>query len=110
MALNNNVYDRYSNFRENGTVSFPPFVKLPKKNTDLTITYTKGKTRLDKESYYYYGDPNYGWLILMANPSYGGLEFNIPDGASLTIPYPLSSTLAQYQSAIETYFNDYNLY
>lgn len=110
MSVSTNTYDRYSKFRENGTVSFPPFVKLPSKNTDLKITYKKGKTRLDNESYYYYGDANYGWLILMANPKYGGLEFLIPDGAELTIPYPLNTTINQYQSAIDSYLENYNLY
>lgn len=105
-----NTFDRYSKFKEDGEIFFPPFIKIPKKNTDLKITYVKGKTRLDKESYYYYGDANYGWLILMANPSYGGLEFLIPDGAEITIPYPLSTTLNQYQLAIDSYLKTYNLY
>jgi hypothetical protein len=52
----------------------------------------------------FYGSPFFGWLILQANPQFTGLEFNIPDGAILTIPYPLLSSLQDYKSAIDNYF------
>ena len=94
-------YDRYSRFRTDGDVSIPPFVKITPKNTDYFETYKRGFTRLDLLSYDYYGDPNYDWLILMANPNLGALEFEIPDGAQVRIPYPLSTTLEGYNSEIE---------
>jgi hypothetical protein len=61
-------------------------------------------TRLDKVSQQYYGSPTFGWLILMGNPIYGGLEWNIPDGAILTIPYPLITSLQDYKNELENYF------
>lgn len=94
-------YDRYSRFRVNGNVFIPPFVKIIEKNTDQFETYRKGMTRLDNVSYDYYGSPDYDWLILMANPSLGGMEFEIPDGAIMRIPYPLTTTLELYDKEIE---------
>jgi hypothetical protein len=42
-------------------------------------------------------------LILQANPQYGSLEFNIPDGSELRIPYPLNAAIDGYQKSIERY-------
>ena len=109
MATSYNTYDRYSKFRENGEVKLVPFVEVPKNNTDVYVTYELGKTRLDSVSYYYYSNPNYGWLILQANPQYGSLEFQIPDQATIRIPYPLSTALAQYQANLETYISEYKI-
>ena len=39
----------------------------------------------------------------MANPIYGGLESNIPDGTVLIIPYPLISALQDYKNAVDTH-------
>lgn len=94
-------YDRYSRFRTNGKVFIPPFVKIIEKNTDYFETYHKGVTRLDLISYDYYGSPDYDWLILMANPTLGSMEFEIPDGAIIRIPYPLATTLELYDKEIE---------
>lgn len=96
-------YDRYNRFRTNGKVSIPPFIKIPKKSTDFFETYKRGITRLDLVSYDYYGDPNYDWLILMANPELGNLEFEIPDGATIRIPFPLGLTFENYAEQIERY-------
>lgn len=109
MATSYTTYDRYSKFRENGEIKLVPFVEIPKKSTDIYFTYQLGVTRLDNISYYYYSNPNYGWLILQANPQYGSLEYKIPDGASLRIPYPLNSTLAQYQANLEEYIGQYKV-
>jgi hypothetical protein len=61
-------------------------------------------SRLDKISYEFYETPYFGWLILMANPQYGGLETNIPDNSLLFIPYPLTDTLQDYKAALENHF------
>lgn len=100
------TYDRYSKFREGGEVKFPPFVKIREQNTDKTIVYRRGYTRMDIVSYEYYGDPNYGWLIMYANPSLGMSEFLIPDGSSMRIPYPLDSALTLYKAALEKYITE----
>ena len=96
-------YDRYSQFRQDGSISIVPFGTIPPKDTDFFEVYVKGETRLDILSYHYYNDSNYGWLILQANPQYGSIEFEIPDGAKLRIPYPLSQSIQDYRASIEEY-------
>ena len=96
-------FNRYDKFTKDGRVFRVPFIEIPKKNTDVYITYEVGKTRLDNISYQYYGDANYAWLILQANPEFGSLEFNIPHRSLLRVPYPLESTLTQYNSDIDKY-------
>lgn len=95
-----NTYDRYSLFRENGIIDIVPNVTLRKKNTDHFITYRAGHTRLDIVSNNYYNNPNYDWLIMMANPEYGSMEYSIPDGSELRIPFPLDDTLREYNELI----------
>lgn len=94
-------YDRYNKFRVDGKVKIPFFVPIVKKNTDYFEPYKRGMSRLDLISYDYYGDSNYDWLILMANPEVGGIEFDIPDGTILRIPYPLDITLENLNNEIE---------
>lgn len=97
-------FDRYSKFKLDGAFKKVPFIPIEEKNTDVYTYYERGKTRLDLLSYQYYNDANYDWLIMQANPQYGSLEFMIPDGARLRIPYPLNITLNQYNASIEKYF------
>lgn len=96
-------YDRYQDFRINNQVKVLPFIKIKDRDTDIKIQYKINMTRLDIVSNTYYGTPYYGWLIMQANPQYGGLEFDIPEGAQLRIPYPLITALQDYQSSIENY-------
>lgn len=96
-------YDRYSKFRKDGEILHVPFIPITQKNTDIYTYYQAGKTRLDNLSYQYYGDPNYDWLIMQANPTVGSLEYQIPDGSKLRIPYPLESTLVNYNTAVDNY-------
>ena len=95
------TFDRYSSFRDGGTIGITPFGEIPEKNTDIKIIFEKGKIRLDQISYQYYNNPDYGWLIMQANPQYGSLEFNIPDGVELRIPFPLDISITDYQQSIE---------
>lgn len=94
-------YDRYKRFRVNGQVSVPCGVKIAPKSTDMFETYQRGSSRLDLISYDYYGDPSYGWLILMANPELPSMEFEIPNGTILRIPYPLDITLENFNRQID---------
>lgn len=94
-------YDRYQKLRVNGQVKTMPNVKIDSASSDLTIVFNKNKMRFDSLSYKYYGDPNYGWLILLANAKYGSLEFDINDGVSLRIPYPLDSALNRYETSLD---------
>lgn len=97
-------YNRYTDFLINGQQTVVPFVKLPNKSTDKVYFYKAGISRLDKISQEYYNTPFFGWLIMQANPEYTGLEWNIPDGALLTIPFPLIPSLQDYKAALDNYF------
>ena len=96
-------YVRYSKVRLNGKIGIVPHIEIPKSDSDYYETYERGKTRLDNLSYKYYKDTNYDWLIMLANPEYGSMEFDIPDGSQIRVPYPLQSVLQYYNSAIDNY-------
>jgi hypothetical protein len=90
-------YNRYRKINNDENITSPPFIKLDEKDTDAMIIYDVRKTRLDKVSQEYYGAPFYSWLILIANPEFGGLEWNIKDGQAVRIPLPLDLTLNEYE-------------
>ena len=100
-------YNRYQDLIINGQQTIVPFVKLIPKSTDKIYIYRTSISRLDKVSQTYYGSPYFGWLILQANPEYGSSEINIPDNASLKIPFPLLATLLDYKTALQTHFYYY---
>ena len=100
-------YNRYSNFLINGEQTVVPYVNVPPKPTDQRYIYRLNQSRLDKISYEKYGTPYFSWLILQANPQFGGLENNIFDGAVLIIPYPLLPSLQDYKASLENYFYYY---
>lgn len=102
MALG--YYNRYNLFYINGEQTVVPYVPLPTKPSDKVAVYKVGVSRMDKISQEYYGTPFFGWLILQANPQYGGLEWNIPNNSILTIPYPLVSSLQDYKNGVDQYF------
>jgi hypothetical protein len=97
-------YNRYSDFLINGEQTVVPFVRIAPKTTDKTYIYKVGRSRLDVVSQEFYNSPFFGWLILQANPEFGGLENNIYDGAVLIIPFPLLPSLQDYKGAINEYF------
>lgn len=103
------AYNRYSSFINNGIYKRIPFIEIPVHSTDYYDYYQVGKTRLDLLSYQYYGDPNYGWLILQANPSIGSLEFRILDSQKIRIPYPLTTAIQRYNDEIGKYDKLYGL-
>jgi len=96
-------YSRYKSFIVDGTFKKVPFIKVPKNPTDIYVYYEVGKTRLDLLSYQYYNDPNYGWLILQANPKYSSLEFRMENNARLRIPYPLETAIQGYENELKKY-------
>lgn len=102
-------YDRYSKLKEDGQVfERIPFAKVQRADSDLYVTFNKSRMRMDMLSYKYYGDPNYGWLILQANPAFKGFEFSIPDGVTLRIPYPLDSAISRYESSLNSWLNEHS--
>lgn len=90
-------YDRYQSFRENGQVKLIPNIKIDIESSDLYVTFDKKTMRLDNLSYKYYGDSNFGWLILLANPQHGSMEFELKDNIELRIPYPLNTAISRYE-------------
>lgn len=101
-------YNRYSKVSREGQVfQRVPFARIGISESDIQIIFDKSKMRMDMLSYKYYGDPNYGWLILQANPEYKGFEFSIPDGVELRIPYPLDSAISRYESSLNIWLNEH---
>lgn len=98
-----NYLDRYEKFRSNNKIKQMPGIKIPNNGTDKTVIYKKESERLDKLSQQYYGNPYHGWLILMANPEHGGLEFDIPNNTPIRIPFPFDSAINRYISEIKKY-------
>jgi hypothetical protein len=96
-------YDRYQSFKVDGKYKPLPFIKIEAKNSDKTIVYHSQRTRMDKLSQQYYGNPYHGWLIMLANPQYGGVEENIPDSEIIRIPFPFRDSLQQYITGVNTY-------
>ena len=96
-------YDRYASFRTNGNMKPLPGIKISESGTDKSFIYKQGESRLDKVSNMYYNNPYSGWLILLANPEFGGLEFNITDTTPLRIPFPFESAIDRYITAVNTH-------
>ncbi|HOH61262.1 MAG TPA: hypothetical protein PK698_02085 [Bacilli bacterium] len=101
--MNNQYFDRYQYFFDDGKHKIVPGIEIPIKPTDKYIEFKRNKDRLDKLSQEYYNSPLFGWLILLANPTCGGIEFTIPDHFILRIPYPLIPSLQDYRKSIDLY-------
>ena len=97
-------YNRYTEFTINEQNITIPYLGIPAKPTDKKVIYKVGKSRLDKISQVYYDTPYFGWLIMEANPGIGSLEFDIPDGRVLTVPFPLVTSLQDYKQRIDNHF------
>ena len=104
--MSREYFDRYQFFINDGNFRIVPGIDMPIKGTDKYLQFKKGKDRLDKLSQEYYNSPLYGWLIMLANPLAGSLEFEIPNNFFIRIPYPLVNSLQDYKTAVELY----NLY
>ena len=96
-------FDRYQSFKFDGNYIHLPFIKIPPKDSDKTVVYNSFRSRLDKLSQIYYDNPYHGWLILLANPQYGGVEENIPDREIIRIPFPFRDSIQQYIDEVEKY-------
>lgn len=95
--------DRYNRFKSDNDYKPVPGITISEKSTDKIITYKLGSTRFDNLSNTYYDTPYYGWLIMLANPQYGGLEFEIPDNSLIRIPFPFTASVNDYLAGIEKY-------
>lgn len=94
-------YDRYQRFKENGSVRPIPGIIINATGEDKSVVYKLGHTRLDKLSQEYYGNPYHGWLIMIANPKFGGLEWDIPNGEVIRIPFPFKDAIDRYNKEVE---------
>ncbi len=101
--MSRSYYNRYDEFTIDGEFKIVPGLEIPIKKTDKYVIYKKNKTRLDKISDDTYGTPLFGWLIQLANPLAGSLEFEIPDNFKLRIPFPLVTSLQDYKRGVELY-------
>jgi hypothetical protein len=99
--------DRYDRFRSDDNFNPVPGIPIPEKNTDKYLTYKVGSTRFDILSQKYYNSPYYGWLIMLANPEFGGMEFNIPNNKTIRVPFPLKTSVNDYLSEVDKYFRLY---
>lgn len=92
--------DRYKYLlKKDGTLRTAPPVKIKERAEDIFRVYDSSRTRLDRISADVYNDDSYGWLILLGNPEYG-MEFDIPTGTVIRVPYPLREALSEYESKI----------
>ena len=96
-------YNRYQKFNFNGKYTPLPFIKIEPKSSDKTVLYRQTQSRMDKLSQEYYGNPYHGWLIMLANPQYGGVEESIPNNEIIRIPFPFKDSLQQYISEVQKY-------
>jgi hypothetical protein len=96
-------YDRYEKFKTNGQIKPVPGIRIPEAASDKKVVYKKNESRLDTLSQKYYTNPYHGWLIQLANPEYGGIEFEIPHRAVIRIPFPFESAIERYINEVEKY-------
>jgi len=91
--------NRYKSVTYDGNQQILPKITISKRDTDKFVTYNSDKTRLDRISGSVYNDDTYGWLILIANPEYY-MEFDIPKGTVIRIPFPLREAEAEFNKKI----------
>jgi len=101
--MDNQYFNRYQYFEEEGTFQIVPGIEIPIKSTDKYISYVHNKDRFDKLSQEYYNSPLFGWLILLGNPLIGGIEYEIPDNFIIRIPFPLVPSLQDYKKNVDLY-------
>jgi len=80
-----------------------PGLSIQSQSGDKSVVYKAGETRLDKLSNQYYNTPYCGWLIMLANPQFGGLEFLIPDLSIIRIPFPFETGIDRYIQEVNKY-------
>lgn len=98
-------YNRYEILDNNSNViQLMPLVKLPVNSTDKYEYWNTNNHRYDKLAYKYYGNPFYDFLLVYANTDYNS-EYDIPNGALVRIPFPLSKAKSDYQELLTKYKN-----
>lgn len=81
-----------------------PSITISRRNTDKFIIYDKNKERLDYVAGQIYNDETLSRIIMWANPEYF-IEFDIPSGTVIRIPYPLNDVLSEITQKLIDYAN-----
>lgn len=92
-------FDFYKPLKENDMLKDMPPVQISSRKTDKLIVYKKELMRLDFIAGEIYSDETLWRLIMWANPEYF-LEFDIPDGTVIRVPYPVNDVLAEVKNFI----------
>lgn len=91
MALN-----RYRNTTDPDAVY--PDVSISERETDLFIEYG-ADDKLETVAYRVYGEPEYWWIIMLANPDYT-MEYEIEPGELIRVPFPLNSVVTEIKDQL----------
>src|ERR1700676_2836896 len=83
----------------NGNMRNLPKVTISNRDTDKFIIYDSRKMRLDRIAADIYQDDTFSWVILVGNPDFF-VEFDIPTGTVIRVPFPLQDALTEYQSKV----------
>lgn len=105
-------FNRYQKFIKNNKMHGVPFIEIPHQPSDKTVVYKRGVTRFDKLSFDYYGSPFFDFIIKsanMQNGGYEGMEFDIPNGTNIRIPFPLSNAIKLYNDKVQEYIKLYGI-
>jgi hypothetical protein len=89
----------YKSLKDNDSLKDMPPVKISFKKTDKYITYNKNLMRLDFIAGEIYQDETMWRLIMWGNPEYS-IEFDIPNGTIIRIPFPLKDVLSEVNNFI----------
>lgn len=79
-----------------------PQVQISKRKTDKFVAYDYNKKRVDVIAGEIYEDETLWRLIMWANPDYF-IEYDIPAGTVLRVPYPLNEVLDEVKAYILNY-------
>lgn len=91
----------YKSLKDNDSLKDMPPVKIKSRKTDKFIVYNKNLMRLDFIAGEIYEDETLWRLIMWGNPEYT-IEFDIPAGTIIRIPYPLKEVLSEVNDFIAT--------
>jgi len=97
-----NRYELYINTDQ--SIDQIPFVKIPENISDKYEKWNSRTSRLDKIAQRYYDNPFMDFLILYGNPTYLS-EFDIEDGATIRIPFPLDKAKSDYENGLKSIKN-----
>ncbi len=81
---------------------FPPNLNIDDKISDKKIIWNKNYKLYDLSAIYY-NSPYYDFIIRLKNKDLGRDEYEWPDGETITIPYPLNSTITQIKDNYDNY-------